>query len=184
MTLQSLFSHDECRLASPFDARLCLEGTKKKKQPKNPPAVNDGRSLQFAFCLGTKLLKAPFFFFPFSSSSSSFFFQKEEKKRKAPGMVGDGGAETLVLCTWCSITGCWGAPGHLLVRLLSLPLCCMLGKEPLLRDVPFFSWRGPSETSLLMSSPPPRLSSPLLPPSLFYSCTSWNGPPTTHQTPH
>lgn len=114
-----------------------------------------------------------------------FFFKKKKKKkeRKAPGMVGDGGAETLVLCTWCSITGCWGAPGHLLVRLLSLPLCCMLGKEPLLRDVPFFSWRGPSETSLLMS-PPPRLSSPLLPPSLFYSCTSWNGPPTTHQTPH
>lgn len=117
--------------------------------------MNDGRSLQFAFCLGTKLLKAPFFFFPFSSFSSSFFQKEEKKKRKAPGMVGDGGAETLVLCTWCSITGCWGAPGHLLVRLLSLPLCCMLGKEPLLRDVPFFSWRGPSETSLLMSSPPP-----------------------------
>lgn len=126
--------------------------------------MNDGRSLQFAFCLGTKLLKAPFFFFPFSSSSSSFFQKEEKKKRKAPGMVGDGGAETLVLCTWCSITGCWGAPGHLLVRLLSLPLCCMLGKEPLLRDVPFFSWRGPSETSLLMSSPPPAPPPLLTPP--------------------
>lgn len=59
-------------------------------------------------------------------------------------MVGNGGAETLVLlCTCCSITGCWGAPGHLLVRLLSLPPCCMLGKSRSCVMFPSFLGAGP-----------------------------------------